>query len=169
MFVIRGTEAHVGISASSEERIARGLQKDGRPIHGDPDTGTDSWWHMRAEIQGIRLDVAHHGRTGQREHTRASQAVLHAHDILLSHVKAGDDYPHLCLRGHHHKFNDSADACPVRVLTSGAWQLGTSHVHKIATDSLADIGGHIIVIRDGRYEVSNVHFQPKRGAIWRPL
>lgn len=168
LFVIRGTEAHVGQSASAEERIASGLRKDKRPIVGDPESGTASWWHLRMEIQGVRLDVTHHGRTGQREHTRGSQAVLHAHDILLSHVKNGDDYPHLCLRGHHHKFNDSHDAAPVRVVTSGAWQLGTSYVHKVAADSLADVGGLIVVIRDGTYTVEKVHFKASRGPVWRP-
>jgi hypothetical protein len=168
LVIIRGTEAHVGNSASAEERIATGLRKDKRPIIGDSETGTASHWHWRAEIQGVRLDFTHHGRTGQREHTRGSAAVLHAHDILLSHVKNGDDYPHLCLRAHYHKFNDSHDAAPVRVVTTGAWQLGTGFVHKVAADSLADIGGAIIVIRDGTYTVEKIHFRAARGPIWKP-
>lgn len=166
--VVRGTGAHVGNSACSEERIADGLRRDKRPIITDPDSGTASWWHWRAVIQGVRLDVTHHGRTGLREHTRGSAAVLHAHDILLSHVKAGHDYPHLCLRGHHHKFNDSHDACPVRVVTSGAFQLQTEYVKKVAADSLSDIGGIIVVIRNGEYDVRKVRFFPERGPVWRP-
>lgn len=167
LWVVRGTEAHVGQSASAEERIASGLRKDKRPIVGDDETGTASHWHARLDIQGVRLDIAHHGRTGQREHTRGGAAVLHAHDILLSHVKNGDDYPHLCLRAHYHKFNDSYDAAPTRVVTTGAWQLATSHVHKVATDSLADIGGVIVVIRDGAYTVEKVHFRAHRSSAWR--
>lgn len=166
MFFVRGTEAHVGKSGSHEERIADGLRRDGRPVQMDPDTGTSSWWHLRMEIQKVRLDIAHHGRTGQREHTRGSQAVLHAHDILLSHVKNNELPPHLCLRGHHHRFNDSNDACPVRVVTSGAWQLKTAYVHKIAADSMADIGGVIVTIQDGQYEVKKVGFPYSRGAVW---
>lgn len=166
--VVRGTGAHVGNSASAEERIADGLRRDKRPIITEPETGTASWWHWRAEIQGVRLDVTHHGRTGQREHTRQGAAVLHAHDILLSHVKAGDPHPHLCLRAHYHKFNDSYDACPVRVHTTGAWQLGTEYVKKVAADSLSDIGGSIVTIRNGEYELRKVRFFPARGPIWRP-
>jgi hypothetical protein len=168
LFFVRGTEAHVGSSASAEERIASGLRKDKRPVVGDPETKTASWWHLRMELQGVRLDVAHHGRTGQREHTRASAASLHAHDILLSHVKAGDAYPHLCLRAHYHRFNDSFDAAPVRVVTSGAFQLGTSYVHKVAADTLADVGGLIVVIKDGKYTVEKVHFAVDRGPVWKP-
>lgn len=165
-FIVRGTEAHVGQSAASEERIASGLRKDKRPIVGDPETGSASWWHLRMNVQGVRIDVTHHGRTGQREHTRGSAAVLHAHDILLAHVKRGQPHPHLCLRGHYHKFNDSHDAAPVRVVTTGAWQLGTSYVHKVAPDSLADVGGAIVTIQDGAYELRKVHYQPAAPAVW---
>lgn len=165
---IRGTEAHVGKSASAEERIADGLRRDGRPVYGDPDTGTSSWWHCRWEIQGILFDIAHHGRTGQREHTRASAASLHAHDILMSHVKSGDRPPNLCLRAHYHRFNDSYDAAKItRVITGGAWQLKTGYVHAKHADSLADIGGLIIVIRNGKYEVRKVHYEAARGAVLR--
>lgn len=167
--IVRGTEAHVGQQGSAEERIADGLRRDKRPVVVDPETNTSSWWHWRAEIAGVRLDATHHGRTGLREHTRGSQAVLHAHDILLAHVKAGHPYPQLCFRAHHHKFNDSGDSCPVRVITSGAWQYPTSYVKKVAADSLTDIGGWIVTLQDGAYDLEKVHFQPKeRGAVWRP-
>lgn len=166
--IVRGTEAHTGQSACVEERIADGLRRDKRPVIGDPETGTASWWHFRAEIQGVRLDITHHGRTGQREHTRAGAAILHAHDILLSHVKNDEKPPHLCLRGHYHRFNDSGDACPVRVVTTGAFQLKTGYVHKVAADSMADVGGVIVVIQDGAYTVEKVQFKPSRGPVWRP-
>jgi hypothetical protein len=166
MFFIRGTEAHVGASGNAEERIADGLRRDKRPVEGDPETGTASWWHLRAEIEGVRLDIAHHGRTGQREHTRASAAVLHAHDVFLSHVKRKERAPDLCLRAHYHRFNDSYDACPTRVVTTGAWQLKTSYVHKVAADTMADIGGVIVVIEDGSYTVEKVQFTASRGHVW---
>ena len=165
LVIVRGTEAHVGQSASAEERIATGLKKDKRPIITDPETGTASWWHFRASIRGVRLDVTHHGRTGQREHTRGGAAVLHAHDVLLSHVKNGDPPPNLCLRAHYHKWNDSYDACPVRVVTTGAWQLGTGFVHRIAADSLADVGGVIVTIDNGAYTVDRIGYKSVRGPV----
>lgn len=168
MLFVRGTTAHVGKSGASEESIATTARADGRNVIGDPETGGASWWHFRGEIQGVKLDITHHGRTGQREHTRAGSASLHAHDILLSHVKNGDTPPDLCLRAHYHRFNDSHDACQVRVVTNGAWQFKTEHVHKIAADSLADIGGLIVTIDGGEYEVKKVHFPYARGPVWRP-
>lgn len=166
-FFTRGTSAHAGKSGSSEESIADGLRKDGRPVHGDPDTGKASWWHYRGNVGGIRLDATHHGRTGMREHTRGGAQVLYAHDILLAHVKDGDPFPNLCIRSHYHRWNDSYDACPVRVVQLPAWQLATEYVKKVAADTMADVGGLILTVPgDGTYEVSKVDYKPSRGAVW---
>lgn len=167
LFVVRGTEAHNGKGNAGEEGVARRWRDDGKPIEGDPETGTASWWHLRMEIQGLLVDVAHHGRTGQREHTRGNAANLYAHDILLSHIKTGDCPPDLALRAHHHRFNDSHDLCPVRVITNGAWQLKTGWVHSKFADTLADIGGLIITFEDGEYSVRKIGFKTERGPICR--
>jgi hypothetical protein len=168
--IIRGTEAHVGQSASAEERIADGLARDKRPIVRDPETNSAALWHWRPELNGKLLDITHHGRTGMREHTRGGAAVLYAHDIFLSHAKDGDRPPDLAIRAHHHRFNDSHDACPTRVITSGCWQMPTGYVKKIAADSLPGIGGYIIVLRDGKpIEVEKVSFKVERGGRWAPV
>lgn len=169
LFFIRGTEAHVGKSAAFEERVAQGLKKDKRPVIGDPDTGKASWWHCRMDVHGKLLDFTHHGRTGLREHTRAGAASLHAHDIFLSHAKRGERHPDLAVRSHHHRFNDSHDAAPTRVVTTGAWQLATAYVHRVAADSLADIGGLLMTVREGApIEVEKVEYRADRGAVWKP-
>lgn len=165
--IVRGTEAHVGESGASEESIADGLERDKRPIIRDTETGAASWWHWRPELQGVRLDITHHGRIGQREHTRSSQIVLYAHDIHLSYTKRGEQPPDLALRGHNHKTADSFDAVKPRVVATGAWQLGTGHVHRVQPDSLADIQGVLVTIQSGAYEVEKVEFQAER-PIWRP-
>lgn len=164
---VRGTEAHVGQSASSEERIADGLRRDKRPIISELETGAASWWHWRPELQGVRLSVTHHGKLGQLPRTRGSGIVLYAWNILDEHAADGHPYPHLCLRGHNHKRGDSGTACPVRVVATGAWQLGTGHVHKVQPDSLADIQGVMVTIDAGEYDVKEVRFQAER-PVWRP-
>lgn len=165
--IIRGTGAHAGVSASAEERIADGLRRDKRPIVSDPETGAASWWHWRPEIQGVRLDFAHHGRMGRLPRTRGSQLVLYAWDITDEHVQSGHPIPHLAFRAHNHKKGDSGSAAPVRVVATGAWQFATEHVHKVAADSLADVGGAYVVIENGEYDVRQVTFNPER-PVWRP-
>jgi len=163
----RGTSAHVGESACAEERIADGLRRDKRPVVSDPATGAASLWHWYADLDGVTVDATHHGRIGQREHTRASGIVLYAHDIHLSYTKRGEPPPMLAFRGHNHKFADSFDACEPRVVATGAWQLGTGYVHKVAPDSIADIGGAIAIIRDGAYTVEKIQYHAERGTPWR--
>jgi len=166
IFVVRGTEAHVGKSGAAEEGLARRWRSDGLPVVGDPDTGTASWWHLRLDVDGLLIDVTHHGRTGMREHTRANAANLYAHDILLSYAKRRERFPDLCLRAHHHRFNDSGALCPVRVITNGAWQLHTGWSHGKFADTIADIGGLIVTVEDGQYDVRMVEYQANRGSVW---
>jgi hypothetical protein len=168
-FVVRGTESHVGHSGSAEEAIARILRAEGHPVQKEPDTGANSWWHLRMDVNGLLIDAAHHGRSGHREHTRGNAANLYAHDILLAHVKYGDRVPGLCVRSHYHKWLDSGDAAKVlRLIGMPAWQLATGFVHRVAPDSLADIGGLIVEVEeDGSYEVHKVKFQPDRGTVWK--
>ena len=166
--IIRGTGAPAGNSACSEERIADGLSRDKRPIIRDPETNAASWWHWRPEIQRVRLDFTHHGRMGRLPRTRGSNLVLYAWDIADEHVGAGHPIPHLAIRAHNHKRGDTGNAAPVRVVATGAWQLGTEYVKKVAADSLADIGGCYVVIENGEYEVKPVTYQPER-TLWRPV
>lgn len=167
LFFVRGTEAHVGQSASAEERIADGLWRDKRPVQRCPDTETASWWHLTLEEQGVRIDVTHHGKMGRLPRTRRSNLVLYAWDILDEHAEQNVPLPHLCLRGHNHKKGDSGDACPVRVVATGCWQMNTSHVHKVAADSLPDIGGVLVTIQNGEFSVEKKYFPPAPRAVWR--
>jgi hypothetical protein len=168
VFIVRGTESHVGHSASAEEAIARILKAEGANVHKDPDTDAGSWWHLRMDVNGLLIDVAHHGRTGHREHTRQNAANLYAHDILLSHTKDGARPPDLCVRAHNHKWLDSYDAAdPLRLIGLGAWQLGTGYVHQKHPDSLADIGGLVVEVEDGEYEAEKIKFKPEaRSTVW---
>ena len=167
LFFVRGTEVHVGKSACFEERIADGLRRDGRPVHGDPQTGTSSWWHLRMEIERVRLDFAHHGRMGQRPWTKSNIINNLAAEIFYEHAARGEPHPHLAVRSHLHRFGDTYKAHPVRVIQTPAWQLHTAFVHRIAPDSLADIGGVLILIKDGFAEVQEHLFKPQGSVVWK--
>ena len=165
LFVIRGTEAHVGQGGSSEESIARALSDDW-PVVWDEETGNASWWHLMMEEEGVMLDFTHHGRTGMRPWTHWNATALLAAQIVMERVKTGERIPDLAFRAHYHRHSDSYDAHLCRVIQTPAFQLATAFVHKVVPESLADIGGIAVVVDDGAYEVHKDLHVPSRGKIW---
>jgi len=166
LFFVRGTESHVGQGGSSEESIARALSDDW-PVEWQQDPHTASWWHLMMECEGVFLDFTHHGRTGLRPWTHWNATNLLAAQITMERVKNGERIPDLAIRSHYHRYSDSYDAQPVRVIQTPAYQLATAYVHKRVPESLADVGGIIIVVDGDHYEVHKDIYQPSRGGIWR--
>lgn len=172
MWFVRGTEAHVGKSAAFEERVALGLKKDGRPVVPCVETGTASHWHARLDIYGVRVDLAHHGRVGQRPWTKPNVTMNMAAEIFYEHARHGIPHPHLAVRSHMHQFVDTGAAHPVRAIQTPAWQLPTAFIHRIAPGALADIGGLIITIFPGdgppetRYQMRPIIFRPDPPKLW---
>ncbi len=168
MWFIRGTEAHVGKSACYEERIARGLLKDGWPVVQEDETGNASHWEAVLEIQGVRLNFMHHGKVGAQPWTRGNVTSSLAAATFYDHCAQGRPYPHLAIRSHMHQYVDTGDIHPTRVLQTGAFQLKTAFTHRIATTGrLADIGGYRILIRDGEADVKRIQFKPEGPSVWR--
>lgn len=167
LFFVRGTEAHVGQSASAEERIADGLRRDKRPVYGCPDTGNASHWHLPMEVQGVRFDFAHHGRVGTRPWTKPNVTANLAAEIFYDHAAAGEPHPHIAVRSHMHQYVDTHDQHPVRVIQTPAWQLATAFINRIAPGKYADIGGVIIIVRDGEPEVRKILYKPERPKVWK--
>lgn len=163
VFVVRGTEAHVGPAGASEEAFARTIKAER-----NPETKTWSWWHLRLEIHGKLFDFQHHGRMGQRPWTRQNIVSLLAAQIFYEYAARGLRHPDVAIRSHFHTHQDSGNAHPVRVIQTPAWQLKTAHAHKVVAENLADVGGIIFVIEpDGAYEVVNKLYQVEPPKIWR--
>lgn len=166
--VIRGTESHVGRSGELEEGIARRLRAEGEPTVEDPDTGqVSSFWRV-INIEGVLLDVRHHGRQGRRAHTRGPYERWYAQDIELEYRLDGERPPDIALRSHLHKFGDSGKRhrWKTRLINLPCWQAMTAYAHKVAIESLADIGMVILVIEDGRlHEPVPVLFKPDRPTV----
>lgn len=169
--MIRGTESHVGRAGGMEEGLARALAKQhGYPIVEDPDTATASSYWRRIEIDGVRLDLRHHGRMGQRSHTKDSYIRWYAQDIWLAHIRDGAEPPDLAIRSHNHQYADSGrmHKVPTRVVALPSWQLLTSYTHRIAVEELGEIGIVVFVIRDGQLlEPEPCLFMPDRPTIVR--
>ena len=181
--VVRGTPAHVGRSGDVEEGIARAFKNQLYPVVKDPDTGSFSSYRRRIDVEGVRFDIAHHGRMGQRAHTRGSYSRLYGFDIwaeqaldLFKALRNTDNLEEIwgrkrpadiAVRSHNHKFQDSGydHRGITRVLSIPAFQLATEYVHRIAAESLADIGICLFICNKGEVEVQPILFSPGRATV----
>lgn len=168
IFVVRGTEAHVGRSGATEEALAHGWHEAGHPVAPVPDLD-DVWsaytWPL--ELNGVRIELAHHGRGGVLPWTGAAAAARYAVQVLAEYAESGDAPPHIAVRGHRHRKLDTGDLSRVRLLQLPAWQLKTSYVHRIAPSSISDVGGACIIIRNGEADVRWYVRRPERTRPWQ--
>ena len=157
-FALIGTEAHTGPGGASDSSLARHLGCDR-----DPET--DSWatYWLRLNRFGIRIDFRHAGRTGGRPWTVGGISNLAA-QVALEHLNAGYPSPHLAFWFHAHKPADSLDTVPAcRAIICPSWQLKTGYGHgkSAIAESIAPIGGLILVIEpNGAYTVTKKLYQP---------
>ena len=165
-FVVRGTEAHVGPSGATEEYFAKKIGAEE-----NPETKRWSWWHLRLDIHGVRLDFQHHPSTrGSLPWTRPQAAQRLAFRIWSEHRLRELPHPHLAFRSHLHVHSDSYDAYPTRAIVTPAFQLKTAHAHKVASDSIADIGGVLALIEsNGKHTIRNVFYLPDQPKPWSPV
>jgi hypothetical protein len=163
MVVVRGTEVHVGPSGCAEESFANWLVAQGVRVLPEPGTGNASHWHYRGSYGGAVVDATHHGRVGTRPWTKANGTLSLAAEIVMEHALRRETPPDLAVRSHFHQWVDTGDAFPTRVIQTPSWQLATAYVKRRHAENLADLGGTIVTLLDGKIErVQKVLFQPER-------
>lgn len=163
-YVVRGTEAHTGPSGASEESLAKHLHADRAP-----DDQTWSAWHLRLMLHGLLVDCLHHGRIGTRPWTKQNALSALALHIWMEHIQAGIRPPDVAFRSDRHVFGDSFGAYPTRVVQTPAWQLKTAFAHKVAPESIADIGGILCLVQpDSTYTIIPKLYQPALPEIRTP-
>lgn len=147
VYVLRGTEAHSGPSSHLDEELAQDIGATGS---GD----TASLSRLRLAIDGVRFDVAHHppGGGGRLPWTRGTFANRLAAMRVFECAESGERAPHLLIRGHVHRPDDSYDRFATRALVLPSWQLQTSYGFRIGGEPLP-IGGAIVTCAGGRYEL----------------
>ena len=128
-----------------------------------------SFWHLRLNVFGTRFDFQHHPSTsGNLPWTRPQAAQRLAFRIWSEHKLREYDAPHYAFRSHRHVFSDSGDAYPVRAIITPAWQVKTAFAHKVAADSISDIGGLAVMVRpDGTHELKKFLTTPDLPTAWR--
>jgi hypothetical protein len=143
VYVIRGTEAHVGGSGRIEEKIAEDISA---VKQGD----NYSAFLRYIEVHGTSINLAHHGKLGGLKWTKANGAHSLAGEILMTYADRGEKPPHLVIRSHFHQYADTYHNYEsIRLIATPGWQLATAFVHKIKADTVADIGGLIITCWPG--------------------
>ena len=165
LFILRGTETHVGPSGSTEEAFARSVKAEK-----DRDADRWSFWHLRLNVYGRRLDFQHHpSMSGNLPWTRPQATQRLAFRIWTEHKLRGLEAPDYAFRSHRHVFSDSGDAYPVRAVITPGWQAKTAFVHRVQADSIADFGGLAVVVRpNGEHEMRKYLYEPALPTEWHP-
>ena len=163
MFLVRGTEAHVGKSASMEEDIAKdfNFEKNGKKR---------SWWHLVSRFKGHWFDIAHHTSMGSTPVGKGNAANKLAVETIFEYANRGQKPPDYVIRSHVHRHSDSYDNYITRAIILPCWQYGTAFVHRIAPGKLATIGGMIWEKEDGKPPTwTAVIYEPKKDeeVVWR--
>ncbi len=159
VYIVRGTPAHVGRSASLEERISDDLTNIARHSK-----SVASWWHLALDVHGTLFDIAHHGKLGRLPWTKPNAIASIAGQVTMNYIGTGDKVPNVVLRSHLHQYADTVNNFKhIRVIALPGWQLATAYVHRIAPGSVADTGGLIFTCwPNGRYDLEVVRYSPKR-------
>lgn len=160
LFVIRGTEAHVGKSASFEEQLAEdfGAEMDGKNY---------SWWWLVANWRGVKVDIAHHCSMGAAPVARGNAANKLAVETIFDYADRREIPPDLVLRAHVHRHADSGSQYSVRAVILPCWQFATAYIYKLKAGSLPSIGGVFIHIDQGRFSIEDAIYRPERKAVWK--
>lgn len=165
LYWVRGTEAHVGKSATEEEQLAKAV---GAVPSGE--TGHYARWDMWMTVGDGLVHFAHHiGTTSSAAHeTSAVNAELAR--AFNDAGRWGRRPPDIIVRSHRHRF------CEIRLsgtigyptaFVTPAWQLKTPFVHRIPGGSIQEpqVGG--CLIRRGDEELHTRHYvrDMGRGAV----
>lgn len=166
VFVTRGTEAHTGLSATAEEAIAANFDNTIR----NPDTNRASWWWLPLDLDGVRLDIAHHPRGGGsgRPMNKYGGIMRIASDTLFDYANDGKAPPHLVIRSHLHTYRDSLSAFRTRAIITPAMSLLTAYTHRIGINASEPIGALLVHCHEGKYHVEKL-LTPVRSQSWMVL
>lgn len=153
--VIRGTTVHVGEGGASEEAL-------GKHLGAVRDTDTECWstWHRRLTVYGKEFDFQHHTSVGGLPWTVPGGVARLAFRHWVERLQAGERPADVIIRSHKHVHSDSYGAHQTRAIVTPAWQLKTSFAHRVAPESIADVGGIVILVGPTGYEVRNILFKP---------
>lgn len=165
IYFMRGTPAHTGKSAWLEEAIAKDISNVGRCTK----KGAVSWWHIRACINDVRIDVAHHASASGTPWTRPNSVVRLASRTLWHYrVQRQQPAPHLVVRSHNHKeLHIETEGLEARF--TPAWTMLTENGYRMGFENdLTDIGALVAECKvGGELTTKSIRYRPKgENRIW---
>lgn len=155
LYMVRGTEAHVGQSGQDEEELAKdlGAVRD--------EGGRCSRHELWVQVGRALVHAAHHiGTTGSMAY-ETSAVMKELAELFADSARWGDSPPDVVVRSHRHRHIEiSTPTRNVygRAFTTAAWQLRTPFAFKVPGGrvSTPHIGGSLI--RSGDEEIYTRHF-----------
>jgi hypothetical protein len=163
LYFIRGTPAHVGKSSWLEEEIAGDYDN---AVHAAK--GIHSHYQVRLVADRVRVEAAHHASMGSMARTQKNAANQIAFDTMTAYAfDLHQPLPDLVFRAHNHRWADSYDNHETRAICLPCWSMATEYVYRIGKyNASADVGGVVVLIEDGEYEVHKFRLEPRKGNVW---
>lgn len=161
-FMVRGTEAHTGLSAWAEEVLAReyGAVRE-------EETNRYAWWHLRAKFSGVKFDVAHHASMGSLPWTYASAASRLVQLAKMEYYEWGETPPDVVVRSHQHRFAESGVTFSTRGVYTPCWQYANAYLYRLGKENnRPSIGGIVFICNNGKHDMIPFLYEPKRSKIW---
>ncbi len=154
-FMIRGTEAHVGKSASDEEELARHLGAEPN------DDGQYCRHEMWIRIGRGLAHLAHHVGTAGSMHYESTALMRELTEAYVESGRWGNEPPDWVVRSHRHRNAEVRVQTKkgfATVCTTGAWQIKTPFAYRVAgaRQALPQIGGTLL--RCGDEDLYTRHF-----------
>jgi hypothetical protein len=148
---VRGTPAHAGAVSTLEERVVREF----RSYNLDKPAVGFTHKILRAELDGVRLNLAHHISGGTVRRITGIEGAVKAHLELCGEL--GETRADYLVRAHKHRWADTAQTYRTRGFVLPAWQFPTEYVYRFAPESAPSIGGAFIdIYSDGTHTLTPV-------------
>lgn len=162
LYIVRGTEAHVGPSGGLEEQVAR-------QVRADSDGPIKSHWQLWMDLGPHLIHCSHHvGTTSSTsyEHSALSRELA---ANLLESAQWGERPADVIVRSHRHRYSTATlptSRGTAEVIVTPAWQLRTAFAWKKVSMRLPQVGGVVLGYDEwGLFTRRMVWVPPRQGVI----
>jgi hypothetical protein len=147
IYVVKGTEVHVGPNGESEERIAKEI---GAVPNELGEYASYQWW---LQVDRVPFQFAHHIGVTSSAAYESSAPMRELVAALVEAAQWGQAMPRVVVRSHRHRFIPVSIPSKwgrVQCVITPAWQLRTPFVERIDRMRMPHIGGVVFRVEDER-------------------